>query len=591
MTHRLIAVPLALLLGACAQPPSKPETPPPAAEAPKVVVQPRVVVAKPPPRQPVLPKVELTDQVMFKLMLAEVAMQRGQAHVAVPAYLELARETRDPRIAQRATETAWNARFISAALEAAGIWLQADPESVQARQVLAALLVNQSQLSDALPHLEKWLASDRSQVAQSFLQLSSLLGRNKDRQAVFDLMRALAKPYPQVPEARLAVAQAASNAGEPQIAIDEAKAALALKPDWELAALFTAQMLQRQSNAQAIAFLGGYVKAHPDAKDARLNYARLLVNEKRYPEARVEFEALSAAFPQNPDVMMAIALLAMQSNDFDVAERQLKRVLETDYPNPDQARLYLGQVSEERERYGDALKWYESVAPGEEYIGAQVRYANVLAKQGNLAAARKHLQQVAAPDTQQRVRLVQAEAQLLRDANLYRESFELLGKALEKMPNYPDLLYDYAMAAEKVQRFDLLEENLRKLIQIRPDHAHARNALGYTLADRNERLEEAHALIDAALKLSPDDPFIMDSMGWVLFRQGLQQQSLEFLQRAHILRPDADIAAHLGEVLWAMGNREQAQKIWSDALRETPRNELLQNTIKRFAPRILPAAR
>jgi tetratricopeptide (TPR) repeat protein len=269
----------------------------------------------------------------------------------------------------------------------------------------------------------------------------------------------------------------------------------------------------------------------------------------------------------------------------------LKRVLETDYPNPDQARLYLGQVSEERERYDDALKWYESVAPGEEYIGAQVRYASVLAKQGNLAAARKHLQQVAAPDTQQRVRLVQAEAQLLRDANLYRESFELLGKALEKMPNYPDLLYDYAMAAEKVQRFDLLEENLRKLIQIRPDHAHARNALGYTLADRNERLEEAHALIDAALKLSPDDPFIMDSMGWVLFRQGLQQQSLEFLQRAHILRPDADIAAHLGEVLWAMGNREQAQKIWSDALRETPKNELLQNTIKRFAPRILPAAR
>jgi tetratricopeptide (TPR) repeat protein len=590
MTPRLIAVPLVLLLGACAQPPSKPETPP-AAEAPKVVVQPRVVVAKPPPRQPLLPKVELTDQVMFKLMLAEVAMQRGQANVAVPAYLELARETRDPRIAQRATETAWNARFISAALEAAGIWLQADPESVQARQVLAALLVNQSQLSDALPHLEKWLASDKSQVAQSFLQLSSLLGRNKDRQAVFDLMRALAKPYPQVPEARLAVAQAASNAGEPQIAIDEAKAALALKPDWELAALFTAQMLQRQSNAQAIAFLGGYVKAHPDAKDARLNYARLLVNEKRYPEARVEFEALSAAFPQNPDVMMAVALLAMQSNDYDVAERQLKRVLETDYQNPDQARLYLGQLSEERERYGDALKWYESVGPGEEYIGAQARYASVLAKQGNLAAARKHLQQVAAPDTQQRVRLVQAEAQLLRDANMYRESFELLGKALEKMPNYPDLLYDYAMAAEKVQRFDLLEENLRKLIQIRPDHAHARNALGYTLADRNERLEEAHALIDAALKLSPDDPFIMDSMGWVLFRQGLQQQSLEFLQRAHILRPDADIAAHLGEVLWAMGNREQAQKIWSDALRETPKNELLQNTIKRFAPRILPAAR
>jgi tetratricopeptide (TPR) repeat protein len=189
------------------------------------------------------------------------------------------------------------------------------------------------------------------------------------------------------------------------------------------------------------------------------------------------------------------------------------------------------------------------------------------------------------------VQLTQAEAQLLRDANAYKDAFDLLGQALQKMPDYPDLLYDHAMAAEKVNRVDVLESNLRKLIQIKPDHAHAYNALGYTLADRNERLPEARDLIEKALKLSPDDAFIMDSMGWVLFRMGRNGEALDYLQRAYILRPDGDIAAHLGEVLWADGKQDQARKVWTDALKDNTQNEALQNTIKRIAPVILPAAR
>ena len=236
--------------------------------------------------RPPLPKFELTEQLMFRLMLAEVAMQRRQPEVAVPAYLELARETRDPRIAQRATEAAWNARMSEAALEAAGIWLQGDPGSPRARQVLAALLVNSKQLEGARAHFEQWLASDRENVGANFLQLSTLLGRNTERKAVLDLMRTLAKPYPKVPEARLAVAQAAWNAGDEGLALEEATAALKLQPDWEIAALFRAQALQRRSNDEALAFLGSYLQAHPQAKDARLNYARLLVASRRFPEAR-----------------------------------------------------------------------------------------------------------------------------------------------------------------------------------------------------------------------------------------------------------------------------------------------------------------
>jgi tetratricopeptide (TPR) repeat protein len=541
--------------------------------------------------QAVLPSLELTEQLMFKLMMAEVALQRGQPEIAVPALLELSRETRDPRIAQRATEAAWNARFPEAAVEAAGIWLQAEPGNARARQVLAAMLATQQKLGPARAHFEQWLASDPENVGQSFLQLSTLLARNSDRKAVLELMRALAKPYAKVPEARLAVAQAAWNAGNDALALDESRAALNLSPGLEIAALFHAQALQKRSNDEAITFLAGYLKAHPEAKDARLNYARLLVTSKRYAEARKQFEALVEQFPQNGDVTMAVALLAIQANDYDSAETQLKRSLEAGYGEPDTARVYLGQISEERKRYDEALKWYGSVEPGEQYLGAQTRYAGVLAKQGRLSEARKHLQQMGAQNPDQRVQLTQAEAQLLRDANAYKDAFDLLGQALQKAPDNPDLLYDHAMAAEKLNRFDILESNLRKAIEIKPDNAHAYNALGYTLAERNERLPEAQQLIEKALTLSPDDAFIMDSMGWVLFRMGRTKESLDYLQRAYTLRPDGDIAAHLGEVLWVSGQQDAARKLWSDALKDNAQNEALQSTVKRLAPVILPIAR
>ena len=193
--------------------------------------------------------------------------------------------------------------------------------------------------------------------------LSSLLGRHEDKKAVLKLMRALAADYPNVPEARLAVAQAAWDVKDEQLSLDEARAALSLRPDWDLAALFVAQVLQRRSNEEAIRYLGGYLETHPKARDVRLNYARLLVSAKQFPEARLQFEALVSEYPKNAEVGMAVALLALQANDYDAAETQLKRVLELGYKDPDAARLYLGQVNEERKRFDEALKWYESVRP------------------------------------------------------------------------------------------------------------------------------------------------------------------------------------------------------------------------------------
>lgn len=584
--NRLAALSISLALAACAQPPVKPEaaaTPAPAAKPPL----PKVVTRTPQPRDVPLPAVELSEPILFKLMLAEVAAQRGQPHVAVPALLEVARETRDPRVARRATEVAWNARFLPAALEAATLWLQADPESTRARQTVIALLVNQSRLDDALPHLEKSISGDPDNVGQNFLQLSSLLSGHKDKAAILRVIRTLASRHPQVPEASLAVAQAAWNADDQALALESSRRALQLRPGWELAALFQAQALQRSSVAEAVAFLESFVNAHPGARDARLNYARLLVSAQRYPEARKQFGILLGEAPNNAEIAMAVATLSMQAKDYAAADLQLQRALEIGAKDPDMVRMYLGQVNEELKRDEQALKWYSSITHGAQFIPAQARYAGVLAKQGRLADARRHLQGVAAGDARQRTQLTLAEANLLREAKAYQEAFDFLAAAVARTPDVPDLLYDHAMAAEKVNRIDVLEANLRRVIEMQPDHAHAYNALGYTLADRNQRLPEARTLIETAHKLAPNDPFILDSLGWVLFRMGENQEALGHLRRAYEMRPDGEIAAHLGEVLWVLGRRDEAQKLWSEALRSQPKNEALQDTIKRLAPAVL----
>jgi tetratricopeptide (TPR) repeat protein len=534
----------------------------------------------------VLPQLELTPQIMFKLLLAEIALQRDQQTVAVESYLELARETKDPRIAQRAAEVAWNAHDSEMALEATNIWLQADPDSTQARQVLATLLIGQSQLADARPQVEKLLAADPPNAGGVFLWLNMLLARYPDKSVALQFVQELAVPYPGVPEAHYSVGRAAWNAENNELALAEVRAALKLRPDWEQAALFQGQVLQRSSDAAALTYFQEYLAAYPRAMDVRLSYARLLVNAQKFDEARTEFQKLLQEFPDNPEVSMAVALLSLQLRDYDAAETQLKHVLDTDYRDPDTVRFYLGQLDEERKRYDEALQWYASVEGGDQYVPARARYASVLAKQGKLLEARKYLHelQAKAQSQEQRVQLVQAEAQLLREANQYGEAYAVLDRALQKTPDSAELLYDHAMMAEKLDHIDVLEANLRKLIQIKPDYAHAYNALGYTLADRNTRLPEAYSLIEQALKLAPDDPFIIDSMGWVLYRMGKNDASLDFLKRAFDLRPDPEIAAHLGEVLWSAGQRDEARKIWNTALRDDPDNDVLLATVKKFAP-------
>jgi tetratricopeptide (TPR) repeat protein len=528
-----------------------------------------------------LPAQELTEPVLYELLLAEIALKRGSEGLAAQIYAELARKTKDPRIARRAVEAATLARTPQFALEAAQVWHESDPQSQLALQTLAGLLVASRKVDEAEPYLAKLLPVDGAATPGGFLQLGRLLAGNPDKAANLRVVRNLAAQHPMLPQAHIAVAQAALAADDEKTALAETRRAAQLQPGWEVAAIFEAQILQRSSPAQASASLAAFLGKYPEAREARLVYARALVGERKFTEARTEFETLLAAHPNNADVIYTVALLAAQLKDYPTAEKNLKRLLDMGFRDPNGVRFTLGQIAEEQKQWQPAIDWYQTIQRGDQYLASRMRVAGVMAKQGKLAEARTYLQSVNAGD-EQRVQLLIAEAQLLREANQHREAFDLLGKALAAQPDQPELLYDHALTAEKLERFDVLEGNLRKLIQIKPDHAHAHNALGYSFADRNLRLAEARKLIERALELSPEDYFIIDSLGWVLYRQGDLKGAAAQLRRAYLGRPDGEIGAHLGEVLWVMGERAEAERIWDESLKNHPENETLQKTVKRL---------
>ena len=525
---------------------------------------------------------DLSEPTLYDFLLGEIALQRGDLPLAAKTYLDLARRTRDPGIARRAVEVATQAREPELALEAARTWHEIEPGSAHALQVLAATLVAAKRVDEAGPVLEKLLSAEGVNRENAFMQLNRLLAANPDKAANLRAIRGLAAKHPQLAQAHFAVAQAAAIAGDDQAAIAAAREAQKIRPDWELAVLLEAQTLHKRSPPEAMKRLGQFVEKYPNSREARLNYARMLALDKRFAEARQQFEAVAGTNPRNPEVIYAVGLLAFQLKDYQAAEGYMKRVLGLNYRDPEGVRYLLGQIAEEQKLWPQAITWYETIDAGEHLLPARMRTANALAKQGKLDEARAFLRRVAADNPGDGVQLTVAEAQLLRDASRHRDAFDLLSQALGKQPEQPDLLYDMALTAEKLERFDLLETHLRSLIRLRPDHAHAYNALGYSFADRNTRLPEARKLIEKALELAPEDYFIIDSMGWILYREGDLKGAARELRRAYDGRPDAEIGAHLGEVLWVSGQRDEARRIWDESLKSGPDNETLQKTIKRL---------
>jgi tetratricopeptide (TPR) repeat protein len=521
---------------------------------------------------------------VYQLLLAEIALQRGDADLAVRIYSDLADETCDPKIMERAIEVAGFARRFDDALDIARRWLELDPESARARKMLIGVLVLGNRFDQLPPHLIRLLESDRAALPANLLGLNRTFARSSDRGAVFRLIEAVCQPFADYAEAHYAVALAAGGAGLKERARREARQALDLRPDWETAAYLLAQMLVRDGpRDEAIEFMEGYLENHPDAGQLRLLFARVLVGEHRYTDARKQFDRLLEDSPDDPEIIQAVALLALQFDDRALAEAQFKRYAALDKaPEKDSAWYYLGQIAEEDKRIDEAMSLYERVAGGQNYIPAQARLARLLAGRGQLEEARARLDGARAAKPDERIRLQIVEAGLLREAGRADEAFDFLEARLAEHPENPELMYETALLAEKLGKPELMEQRLRRVIELRPDEPQAYNALGYSYAERNERLPEARRLIEKALAMAPDDGAILDSMGWVLFRQGDLPGALSFLERAWDKREDPEIAAHLGEVLWSMGRKDDARRVLEEAREKYPSNSVLAETARRI---------
>ena len=531
-----------------------------------------------------LPKQELTAPMLFDFLMGETAFQRGNRDVASGSYLRLAKTTRDPRIAQRATEVALLSRKPIQALSAAKIWVELDSDSILAHQTIAALLVSSNRVNEAQIYLDRLLDLE-GDAAKFFMQLNNLLARSANKIETLQLVQQFAKPYSEVPEAHFAIAQAASLAGQFETARQQMKLALTLRPDWEMAAIYNGRLLRHHvSSESAIEFYQSYLKVNPKANKARIAFAQMLVAEKNFIMARGQFKQLLAQSLGDANVAIAVGLLSIELRDFYAAEESFKKALELGYKDLNTIHFYLGSIYAQTNRLDKAMESFRSVVRGKQFLTAQIRYAYLLSKQGKLSKAREHLQKLPVKNDQERSLLIVSEAEFLREAGAHQKVFELLSNGLKKLPDHPELLYDRAMAAGQIGKADILEKDLRKLIQLRPGHAHAHNALGYSFAESGNQLPEALKLIEKAIKLSPGDPYIIDSLGWVHYRMGNLNKGISYLKKAFQIKSDPEIAAHLGEVLWMQGTKEDAKEIWRSTIRDYPDNEVLLNIMKKFMP-------
>lgn len=567
------------LLAACAHAPQAP-----LASAPADVAQERSETGGQVAPAPLLPDVALTDRLLYEFLLADVAAQRGRPELAAQVYLDLARATRDPRVARRAAQLTFEAHQYDQSLEAFRLWQQLEPESPLAKQMLVSLLLSGGKLAEARPHVAELLAADPQGAGHTFINLYGLLARVPDKSAVLDWLGEVAQPYPKMAEAHWAVAQAAAAAGQPARALAAARQASVLRPEWDLAVMLQAQLTQRDEPQQAAALLRRHLEAHPEQQNVRLYLARMLLEQKKYVPARAEFEQLLQQRPGNAEIAFAIAMISMQMGELERAEGELRAALAGTSGKKDEDTLhfYLGQLGEARQDEAAALGHYRQIKGGDRYFDAQLRVAYLLHKQGQAAQAREVLHQVKTDSDAQRVQLLLIEAQFLREAGQQEESFKLLNGALARFPQHPDLLYQAGLAADKLKDYATFERLMRKLIETEPGNAQAYNALGYGWLERNVRIAEAMELVQKAYALLPDDAAILDSMGWGYFRLNDLEQSLAFLRRAFAANPDPEIAAHLGEVLWIKGERKQAESVWRDSAKDHPDSAVLQAVMRRF---------
>lgn len=537
--------------------------------------------AKPP--EVAAPVRDIPPEVMFQLLVADLATQRGQLGVAVVNYMAAARVSGDPSLAERATRVALFGKALKPALEGATLWAQLAPENAGAHLMYATLLLTFGRAPEAEIQFEAYLGLSASAPNQGFQRVSNQLAREQNRVAAMMVMDNLLATRMEDPYAWLAHAWLSMRQGKFDQALVSVDKAEMLKAGWRQAVVLRARIMGLQGRKQeAVDYLAEQLEGKlGDDPDVRMTYARLLTEVNQLPKALQEFASLSEDYPGNAEVQYAAGVLALQLKQpkvarvhFEAVQGLGRRTLE--------ASFYLGRISELEGDKEQALRRYLSVRHGEYYISAQARAASLMADDGRMDEARKLLHSLRAGNDDDRLRLYLIEGELLRAAGQQQAAFDFFSEKLELLPDATALRYARALLAEQLDKLDVAETDLRAIIEREPSNAQALNALGYTLADRTERYDEALDLIQRALAVEPADAAILDSMGWVKFRMGELETAREYLSKALTLVPDAEIAAHLGEVLWEMGDQQAAIELWEDYMKKFPAHPGLQKVMQRF---------
>jgi len=536
----------------------------------------------------------LDAELFYQLLLGEINAGGSEPAAGYSLILDAARKTNDPALYQRAVELAFQSRSGDAALQAARAWKQAHPSSREANRYVLQILVALNRVADSAEPLKADVALADAKDRNAMLGLiPRVYSRVSDKklaatvveQALGDYLNqpaTAAAAWTSVGRLRLA---ANDNAG----AIEAARRGQAISPRAEGPALLALELMDpKQPQAEQI--VRRYIDGKP-LPELRMGYARALLDAQRYAEAGQQLQIVTTEKPDYPEAWLVQGALQVQDNQDAAAETSLKRYIELAQAQRAgeersrglaQAYLSLSRIAEKRKDYAMAGAWLDRIDNPQDLVAAQSRRASILARQGKLEEARKLLRTL--PDRnpgEMRVKLM-AETQLLRENKQYKAAYDVLAQATAKSGFDADLVYDQAMLAEKMGNLPEMERLLRQVIAAKPDYHHAYNALGYSLAERSLRLPEAKELIQKALTFAPGDPFISDSLAWVEFRMGNKAEALRILDTAYKSRPDADIAAHLGEVLWSMGQRDRAQAIWKEGLLLNSENDTLQETLKRL---------
>lgn len=536
----------------------------------------------------------LNAELFYEILVSEMTASSGDPGTAYALMLEAARRSRDGQLYRRATEIALQARSGQSALIAAQAWKEALPQSREANRFLLQILIALNRIDETTDLLKQELAASAPRTRIATIQaLPQLYGRGSDKaQATAVVEKALANELnnPAVaPSAWITIGRMRLASGDKAGALEAARRASELEPTNDGAALL-ALLLMESGVKDAEALLKPYFAGTP-IPEIRMTYSRVLLEGQRFAEAQAQLEAVTRERPDMAEAWLVDASLNLQANRLPQAEASLQKFLALLEPLPPsetranaqtQAYLLLSQVAEKRGDFAQADAWLNRIDNPAALISAQSRRASLLAKQGKITQARAVLRALPAKTADEEKQKLLAEVQLLREVQQYDAAYEVQSQAVARYPDDVDLAYEQAMLAERLGKLDVMERQLRAIIARQPDYQHAYNALGYSFAERGVKLQEARELIAKALQLAPGDPFITDSLGWVEFKLGHREEAARLLQEAFRAQPDAEIGAHLGEVLWSMGQQDQAKAVWRQGQQLNPDNGTLKDTLKRL---------